>query len=48
MAWRGKDPGDTWECGIQVSWRQDTPEKQEPKPDPTGACVERRGAGAGA
>lgn len=38
-------PRDTRDCGIQVSWRQDISEKQEAKPGPKGACVERRGAG---
>lgn len=45
MTWCGKDPGDTQDCGIQVSRRQDISEKQEPKPGPKGASVERRGPG---
>lgn len=59
MTWCGKDPGDTQDCGIQVSWRQDTSEEQESKPGPKGAvwreggrgpkgaCVERGGPGQG-
>lgn len=34
MTWCGKDPGDMRDGG--------TSEKQEPKPGPKGACVERR------
>lgn len=47
MTWSGRGIGDIWSCGIQVSWRQDTSEDQEPKPGPRGGCVEIREAGAG-